>query len=145
MSSGDTPGTTRGSRIQDLAMGVRFAVTGGREGWVRTLLTAVGVGLGVALLLLTAALPNALTQRHDRERARNDMTYTSVVKHRADDTMLIATVDTTYRDQEVRGRLLQPEGRRPPLPPGVGRLPGRGTMVVSPPCGGCSPPRRAGC
>lgn len=132
MSPGDTPGTTRGSRIRDLAMGVRFAVTGGREGWVRTLLTAVGVGLGVALLLLTAALPNALTQRHDRERARNDMTYTSVVKHRADDTMLIATVDTTYRDQEVRGRLLQPEGRRPPLPPGVGRLPGRGTMVVSP-------------
>ncbi|MEU0181072.1 FtsX-like permease family protein [Streptomyces sp. NPDC006207] len=132
MSSGDAPGTSRRSRIQDLAMGVRFAVTGGREGWVRTLLTAVGVGLGVALLLLTAALPNALTQRHDRERARNDMTYTSVVKHRADDTMLIATVDTTYRDQAVRGRLLQPEGRRPPLPPGVARLPGRGTMVVSP-------------
>ncbi|MGW2351026.1 ABC transporter permease [Actinacidiphila glaucinigra] len=132
MRPGDSPGGIRRSGIQDLAMGVRFAVTGGREAWVRTLLTAVGVGLGVALLLLTAALPNALTQRHDRERARNDMTYTSLAEHRAEDTMLIATVDTTYRDQEVRGRLLQPEGPRPPLPPGVGRLPGRGTMVASP-------------
>ncbi|MFE2545613.1 ABC transporter permease [Actinacidiphila glaucinigra] len=132
MRPGDSPRGVRRSRIQDLAMGVRFAVTGGREAWVRTLLTAVGVGLGVALLLLTAALPHALTQRHDRERARNDMTYTSLAEHRAEDTLLIATVDTTYRDQEVRGRLLQPEGRRPPLPPGVGRLPGRGTMVASP-------------
>ncbi|MDX2846990.1 ABC transporter permease [Streptomyces sp. PA03-3a] len=132
MRPGDSPGGIRRSGIQDLAMGVRFAVTGGREAWVRNLLTAVGVGLGVALLLLTAALPNALTQRHDRERARNDMTYTSLAEHRAEDTMLIATVDTTYRDQEVRGRLLQPEGPRPPLPPGVGRLPGRGTMVASP-------------
>ncbi|MEU4097361.1 FtsX-like permease family protein [Streptomyces sp. NPDC026673] len=113
-------------------MGIRFAVVGGREAAARTLLTAVGVGLGVALLLLTAALPHALTQRHDRERARNDMTYTSVAGHRADDTMLIAAVDTTYRGQDVRGRLLQPEGHRPPLPPGVGTLPGRGTMVASP-------------
>ena len=45
------------------AMGSRFAFTGGREGWVRVLLTAVGVGLGVALLLLTAAIPSALTAR----------------------------------------------------------------------------------
>ncbi|MGW3243816.1 ABC transporter permease [Streptomyces sp. NPDC001070] len=132
MTRGDTPGTLLRSRVGDLSLGIRFAVTGGRETWTRTLLTAVGVGLGVALLLLTTAVPNALTQRHDRERARNDMTYTSVVTHRAADTMLIATVDTTYRGEDVRGRLLQPEGDRPPLPPGVGKLPARGAMVVSP-------------
>lgn len=47
----------------DLAMGARFAVTGGREGWVRMTLTAVGVGLGVALLLLCTALPNVFAAR----------------------------------------------------------------------------------
>uniref|UniRef100_UPI00117D66A3 hypothetical protein n=1 Tax=Streptomyces caniscabiei TaxID=2746961 RepID=UPI00117D66A3 len=57
---------------RDLAMGVRFTFTGGREGWVRAVLTAVGVGLGVALLLLTAAVPSALTTRDAREKARED-------------------------------------------------------------------------
>ncbi|MEV6707011.1 hypothetical protein, partial [Micromonospora wenchangensis] len=43
--------TGRGA-LADLAMGARMAVTGGREGWTRALLTAVGVGIGVAMLLL---------------------------------------------------------------------------------------------
>ncbi|MFE9556501.1 hypothetical protein ACFYMW_29245 [Streptomyces sp. NPDC006692] len=33
-------------RLPDLGLGARFALTGGREGWVRTVLTALGVGLG---------------------------------------------------------------------------------------------------
>lgn len=62
---------------RDLAMGVRFAFAGGREGWIRAVLTAVGVGLGVALLLLTTALPNALAVRHDRgKHARTSTTAT---------------------------------------------------------------------
>lgn len=48
---------------RDLALGARFAVTGGREGWVRMTLTAVGVGLGVALLLLCTAMPNVFASR----------------------------------------------------------------------------------
>ncbi|MEU1038994.1 FtsX-like permease family protein [Streptomyces sp. NPDC005551] len=117
---------------RDLAMGARFAVTGGREGWGRVLLTAVGVGLGVALLLLTTAIPSALDARHERERARNDMTYSSVVGKKSDKSLLIATADTTFRSKDVRGRLIQPEGVRAPLPPGVGKFPGAGEMVVSP-------------
>ncbi|MBW8698014.1 hypothetical protein MBT84_00375 [Streptomyces sp. MBT84] len=31
--------------VRDLKLGMRFAATGGREGWTRTVLTAVGVGL----------------------------------------------------------------------------------------------------
>ena len=38
---------------RDLGLGARFAFGGGREGWTRTLLTGLGVGLGVALLLIT--------------------------------------------------------------------------------------------
>jgi hypothetical protein len=117
---------------RDLAMGVRFAFTGGREGWVRALLTAVGVGLGVALLLLTTAIPNALAVRHDRENARTDITYSQSNKARSDDTLVIANTDTTYRDQDVRGREVEPEGARAPLPPGVTKFPAVGEMVVSP-------------
>ncbi|MFE2532330.1 ABC transporter permease [Streptomyces sp. NPDC059371] len=120
---------------RDLAMGARFAVTGGREAWVRVLLTAVGVGLGVALLLLTTALPSALASRHDRESARSDITYSATVKKKSDRTLIVAHTDTTFRDEDVRGRLVRPEGSRAPLPPGVSAFPAPGDMVVSPALG----------
>ncbi|MFD8422150.1 ABC transporter permease [Streptomyces sp. NPDC059466] len=117
---------------RDLVMGARFAFVGGREGWIRVLLTAIGVGLGVALLLLTTAIPNALSVRHDREQARTDIHYTQSDKARAANTVLVANVDTTYREKDVRGRELEPEGARAPLPPGLERFPAPGEMVVSP-------------
>ncbi|KUL21054.1 hypothetical protein ADL12_46705 [Streptomyces regalis] len=121
-------------RSRDLAMGARFAFTGGREGWVRMLLTAVGVGLGVALLLLFAAIPNALAVRQDRETARTDLSYQYIESplKKADNTLVVGEAGTAFRDKEVRGRELQPEGPRAPLPPGVSKLPGVGEMVVSP-------------
>ncbi|MFF0010264.1 ABC transporter permease [Streptomyces sp. NPDC005374] len=117
---------------RDLAMGVRFAFAGGREGWVRALLTAVGVGLGVALLLLTTALPSALAVRHQREDARTDITYSDKIPPKAADTLLVAATGTTFRDVSIRGRELEPEGPKAPLPPGVGKFPAVGEMVVSP-------------
>jgi hypothetical protein len=119
--------------IRDLSMGARFAVTGGREGWTRTLLTAVGVGLGVGLLLLTTAVPNVLGARHDRDDARYDFSFETTKKiPAADDTLVVAHVDTSFHDDDVRGRLLQPEGPEAPLPPGVEAFPKAGEMVVSP-------------
>ncbi|MEU9555825.1 FtsX-like permease family protein [Streptomyces fumanus] len=118
---------------RDLLMGVRFTVTGGREGWTRAVLTGVGVGLGVALLLLTTAIPSALDARHAREAARTDITFSaSAPMPRADDTLIAADVDTEYGDRTVRGRELEPEGPRAPLPPGVAEFPAPGEMVVSP-------------
>jgi hypothetical protein len=116
----------------DLMLGVRFAFTGGREGWTRAVLTAIGVGLGVALLLLTTAIPNALSARDDREEARTDITFVSEPIPKADDTLVVANVGTDFRDETVRGRALEPEGPRAPLPPGVERFPAKGEMVVSP-------------
>lgn len=116
---------------RDLAMGVRFAFAGGREGWVRALLTAVGVGLGVALLLLTTALPSALAVRHERGDARADINYGQDMK-KADNTLLSGNASTTFRDTEIRGRDLEPEGPKAPLPPGVAKFPAVGEMVVSP-------------
>ncbi|WP_435279082.1 ABC transporter permease [Streptomyces sp. 1222.5] len=120
---------------RDLAMGARFAVTGGREGWVRMTLTAVGVGLGVALLLLCTALPNLFAARHKVEDARFDYTYSDKAPPKADNTFLIADTDTVWHDVDVRGRLVEPEGKRAPLPPGVDSFPGKGEMVVSPALG----------
>jgi hypothetical protein len=118
---------------RDLAMGVRFTVTGGREGWTRAVLTGVGVGLGVALLLLTTAIPSALDARHEREAARTDITFTSTEQiAKANDTLIVADVDTDFRDTTVRGRELEPEGPRAPLPPGVAEFPAPGEMIVSP-------------
>ncbi|WP_307544468.1 FtsX-like permease family protein [Streptomyces sp. V3I8] len=113
-------------------MGARFAFTGGREGWVRVLLTGVGVGLGVALLLLTTALPSAMQARSDREYARMDMTFGSSEPPKGDNTVVVANVDTEFRGSDIRGRQLEPEGLRAPLPPGVHTFPGPGEMVASP-------------
>ncbi|MGW2642548.1 ABC transporter permease [Streptomyces sp. NPDC001348] len=117
---------------RDLAMGVRFAVSGGREGWVRMLLTGIGVGLGVALLLMTTAVPTALAVRHDRENARQDHTFGQKTIPKADDTLVIADIDSQFRADEIRGRLVEPEGAHAPLPPGVEKYPATGEMVVSP-------------
>jgi hypothetical protein len=113
-------------------MGVRFAFAGGREGWIRALLTAVGVGLGVALLLLTTAIPNALAERSRREAARSDHTFTQQKLPRAEDTLVVLDTDTVFGERDVRGRLLEAEGPKAPLPPGVPAFPADGDMVVSP-------------
>ncbi|CAL9435235.1 ABC transporter permease [Streptomyces sp. enrichment culture] len=116
---------------RDLGMGLRFAFAGGREGWIRALLTAVGVGLGVALLLLTTALPGALAERDRREEARLNYTYGEEIG-RGDDTLMTADVDTAFGDLHVRGRILEPEGDKAPLPPGLTRFPAPDEMMVSP-------------
>ncbi|MBG0852789.1 ABC transporter permease [Streptomyces spinoverrucosus] len=116
---------------RDLAMGAGFAFTG-RGGWVRAVLTAVGVGLGVALLLLTTAIPSALAARDERGQARSDLTFSETTPPRTDATLLVADVGTTYRDKDIRGRELEPEGPKAPLPPGLDEFPAVGEMVVSP-------------
>ncbi|MFF3721998.1 FtsX-like permease family protein [Streptomyces erythrochromogenes] len=126
------------SRIQawtrDLGMGARFAFGGGREGWIRTLLTGVGVGLGVALLLISTAIPGALAARYERGDARSTMS-----SERADapgpDTLLITRINQTYRDKDIEGYALRAEGPRAPLPPGLKKIPGAGEMAVSPALG----------
>ncbi len=115
---------------RDLAMGARFAFAGGREGWTRTLLTGMGVGLGVALLLISTAIPGALAARAERGDARGTMTATA--EHPGPDTLLTAPANQTYHRQDIEGSLLQAEGPRAPVPPGLKKVPGPGEMAVSP-------------
>ncbi|MFH0242551.1 FtsX-like permease family protein [Streptomyces sp. HK10] len=117
----------------DLAMGARFALAGGRESWVRTVLTAVGVGLGVTVLLVAASVPNMLGARDARGDARETFGFGQV--ERSDRSALYTWGDTEFRGEHIRGRYIEPEGSSPPVPPGVGRLPGPGEMAVSPALG----------
>ncbi|MEE6261910.1 FtsX-like permease family protein [Plantactinospora sonchi] len=116
----------------DLALGARLVFAGGRNGLLRTLMTAVGVGLGVALLLTSTSVSTMLEGRSDRTAARDDQFFGVDQPPPSDRTLLVTTADTVYRGIQIRGRMLQPDGARPPVPPGLSRLPGTGEMVVSP-------------
>ncbi|MET9841551.1 FtsX-like permease family protein [Streptomyces virginiae] len=123
------------SRLQvwtrDLAMGARFASGGGREGWIRTLLTGVGVGLGVALLLISTAIPGALTARYERGDARSTM-HSDTADAPGPDTLLIARIGQTYHHKDIEGHVVRAEGPNAPLPPGLKKIPGPGEMALSP-------------
>jgi hypothetical protein len=117
---------------RDLAMGARFAAGGGREGWTRTILTGVGVGLGVALLLIAAAVPGMMTTREHRQLARGTAPTGGVLIKQSDRTLLVADGATAYRGKDIGGKVLHPEGPNAPVPPGLRALPAAGQMVVSP-------------
>ncbi|MET7756020.1 ABC transporter permease [Streptomyces sp. NPDC005389] len=116
---------------RDLTLGARFAVTGGRSGLLRTLLTATGVGFGVAMLLLASSLPNMLFQREVRESVRA-VDGSEMVNEPRDDSFLHLGRTTVYRDDVISGLLLTPEGESPAVPPGAAAFPQRGEMLVSP-------------
>jgi hypothetical protein len=116
----------------ELMLGMRMALAGGRSGVVRAVLTALGVGLGVACLLFAVSIPSMMQAHHDRSAARDVVSYNGPPVQRSDSTILIGIVDTGWRDQGIRGQLLQPEGPHAPVPPGLTALPAPGQLVVSP-------------
>lgn len=121
--------------LRDLGLGIRFAAAGGREGWIRTLLTAVGVGLGVALLLLASSVPHMLDQRNGRDQARKEARISDMPGANApksDTSVVVADSGTEYHSQSVAGYLVRADGTAPARPPGVDRFPGADEMVVSP-------------
>ncbi|MGW2253858.1 FtsX-like permease family protein [Kitasatospora sp. NPDC001660] len=127
-----TAENVRSPFLDQLGLGVRLAVNGGRDGWGRLLLTACGVGLGVALLLFTASFPGIVQHRNDRLYTQNDTFVDEDLPAPGDRTVLVAAADTTFRGTPIRGRVVQPEGAHPPLPPGLAAYPAPGHMVVSP-------------
>ncbi|MFB4194933.1 FtsX-like permease family protein [Streptomyces carpaticus] len=118
---------------RDLLMGVRFAVAGGRPGWARTTLTAIGVGLGVTLLLFAASAPGIHAKRDARAEAREPVWYEELEP--GSDTFRYESLDTTYHGEHVRGYLLQPDAGQNTTatpPPGLTAFPAAGEMLVSP-------------
>jgi len=117
--------------LRELLLGARMALAGGVSGWLRASLTALGVGLGVALLLVAVSMPNAIASRGDRMAARDDVSYAETPS-KSDTTILVGFADTTFHDRPIRGRLLQPDGAHPPVPPGLAEVPRLGELAVSP-------------
>ncbi|WP_326591887.1 FtsX-like permease family protein [Streptomyces brevispora] len=124
--------------LRDLGLGIRFAAGGGREGWVRTLLTAVGVGLGVALLLTASSVPHALDERSARDQSRSVTKisgFPGASAKKSDSTVLRIEASTAYHGRPVTGFLMRADGGHPVVPPGIDTLPAPGEMVVSPALG----------
>jgi len=110
----------------DLRLGVRLAFRGGADARLRVALTAVGVTLGVTLLLVGASVPTIVSAHNARVAAAN----VDAGDVRA--PLLGLWHITSYRGKTVTGLALQAVDRDPPLPPGLNRIPGPGQMFVSP-------------
>ncbi|MEV0952195.1 FtsX-like permease family protein [Promicromonospora sp. NPDC050249] len=117
-------------RIGDLALGIRLSVGGGRSGWVRLALIAVGVGLGVTMLLIAASIPTVLDARDTRDGARSVNTDQELSL--GSPSALVQEVRSAYREDPVVGLMVQPEHDGAPLPPGVTQQLAPGDLVVSP-------------
>ena len=115
--------------LRDLGIGARFALAGGRNGALRTLMTALGVGIGVALLLLAVSIPGTLAHQRERVAARQ---AGDPVPAAASDTLLYVGVPTAFHGADIVGVLLRPDGPDSPVPPGLTRLPAAGEAFVSP-------------
>ncbi|TQF01273.1 FtsX-like permease family protein [Kitasatospora acidiphila] len=115
-----------------LLLGVRMALAGGRDCRLRTLLTAVGVGLGVTALLLAASMPAVRAHRDDRLRAQSGALISAPHADRSDHSLLMTDISTSFHGRQVLGRAVHPEGPAAPVPPGLTSYPAPGTMAVSP-------------
>ncbi|RCW46146.1 FtsX-like permease family protein [Halopolyspora algeriensis] len=124
------------TRIGDFRLGVRLAVGGSRTPWGRLSLAAIGIGLGVAVLLLASSVPNMKQARDERQEARLAGVYGAYSAGPSsvdqEPVLLTAPQGTTFRGEHITGRALQPQVPDPPVPAGLEQLPGPGEMVVSP-------------
>lgn len=111
----------------DLVLGVRLAVGGSRTSWARSALTATGVGLGVTVLLLAASIGPAREAKAERVRAA---ALTAVEGRPA--TLKVRPVTVPWQGRVIHGVELAATTPDAPAPPGVGRIPGPGELVVSP-------------
>ncbi|PUB32116.1 FtsX-like permease family protein [Promicromonospora sp. AC04] len=116
--------------VTDLTLGVRLSVGGGRSGWARLALIAVGVGLGVTMLLIAASVPTVLDARTARTDARSVAAGEELTA--GEPTALTQEIRSSFREAPIVGLLLQPEHDDAPLPPGVTRQLDPGDLVVSP-------------
>lgn len=110
-------------------LGVRLALAGGREAAARMVLMAIGCAVGVTLLLFALAAMPALQGRIDRLAWHRT---TDASPATAPDHALWLPVTDRWEGWQVTRVQVAALGPRPPVPPGMPRLPGAGEVFVSP-------------
>lgn len=116
---------------EDLVLGVRLAVGGGRTSWARLVLGTIGIGLATAVLLVAASVQHVVGQ----QSAREDASIPMIADHPAstvDPLRVDRFGDTEYHGAFIQGMWVRATGPNSPVPPGLSRLPGPGEVVVSP-------------
>jgi hypothetical protein len=131
-----------------LGLGLRLAVSGGREALVRLVVLAVAVGLGAGLLLIAVAGINAVNAQNDRyawldtagsPQSRQSGPGSAGAHHESPPpasasrtpTWLLVTADEFGR-QDITRVDLAASGPTSPVPPGIPADPGPGQYYVSP-------------
>ncbi|RSM82983.1 ABC transporter permease [Amycolatopsis sp. WAC 01375] len=113
---------------EDLLLGFRLAVGGGRGSIIRLVLSTVGIGLAVAILLIGSSAGTVKENRDQRAYAaspRNEpIPGVTPLNYSA--------TRTDFRGQAIALVHLQPTGPTSPIPPGVDRLPAPGEVFLSP-------------
>ena len=119
-------------------LGLRLAVAGGQESLLRLAVTAFGVAVGVVLLLLCLTGQSAEQGRAERSGWQSADTATPAT---APDPALFLTVTDYHEGTAMIRGYVAALGPRPPVPPGLERLPGRARSRSPRRCAGSSCPR----
>ncbi|GAA3358864.1 FtsX-like permease family protein [Saccharopolyspora gregorii] len=119
------------SWIADLVLGIRLAVGDRNTPWGRLALMTVGVGIGVLVLLASAALPNWAEAKDQRAAAR-DLADAESDRWGIPAAVLGVDGRTTFHEHAISGVLLEPRGPDAPLPAGLDHYPAAGELIVSP-------------
>ncbi len=124
-----------------IRFGCRLALRGGRESLSRLIVMALAVAIGVAMLLATLSIMNALNVQNSRGAWLTTMplnTNQYVNQHRSDanappsENALWWLVSTDEFQGQIIVRVdVAPRGSHPVTLPGISRLPGPGQFYVS--------------
>ena len=115
-----------------IRLGLRLAVSGGREAVIRLVTLAAAVGIGVGLLLSVISAVNAVGMQNDRY-AWLDTGASAASGHATDRDPLWALITTDLFDgQSIYRADVAATGPASPVPPGIPRDPGPGQYYISP-------------
>jgi hypothetical protein len=114
--------------MSDLVLGVRLAVGGGRTSWARLALSAVGIAIATAVLLVAASAGTMHAEREVRQ-------YADFVQDQPVEGVTPTLTDrnnTEFRGDSVRITYVAGTGPGAVKPAGLPELPAEGEMYASP-------------
>jgi hypothetical protein len=121
-----------------IRLGLRLAVSGGREAVTRLVIVAIAVGIGVGLLLTAVAAVNAVNAQNDRYAWLNTGTSNpsqtgSGGSHGGPAAPLrVLTTTDKFNGRTIYRADVAATAPASPVPPGIPRDPGPGQYYISP-------------